>query len=244
MKTRHMSAGLLVAALAPGLNACAGAPFARDFPLADCAFVTESQNLYFPLQIGSTSHLDNAACVAAGNCDTLEKVIITVLNETHDITMAIDGVMRTIPTRVVEERETKNGELVEVSRNYFAQCSGTQDVYYFGEAVDIYENGQIVDNHGAWEAGVDGARPGLVMPGGAFRPGARYYQEFAQDVAMDRAENVRAGLTVEVPAGTFSDCVKIEETTPLEPGHVSAKFYCPGVGIARDADAVLTQIVE
>jgi hypothetical protein len=104
---------------------------------------------------------------------------ISVLNETRQV----NGV----ETRIVEERESVNGQLVEISRNYFAISRRTSDVFYFGEAVDIYKNGQVTSHEGAWESGVAGAHFGLAMPGTPLL-GARYYQELAPKVAMDRAE--------------------------------------------------------
>jgi hypothetical protein len=92
--------------------------------------------------------------------------------------------------RVVEEREWQDDELVEVSRNFFARCKETGDVFYFGEEVDLYEDGEIVGHGGAWLAGRDGALPGIIMPG-RFLLGSRYYQEVAPDIALDRGENSR-----------------------------------------------------
>ena len=84
---------------------------------------------------------------------------VTILDETKEV----DGVK----TRVVEERETKDGQLAEVSRNYFAIDKKTNDVYYFGEDVDIYKDGKVVSHEGAWLSGVGGAQFGLMMPGAA-----------------------------------------------------------------------------
>jgi hypothetical protein len=142
----------------------------------------------------------------------------------------------------MEERESENGELVEVSRNFVADCWPSHDVYYFGEEVDIYENGKIVDHEGAWLAGKHGALPGILMPEDGFMLGSRYFQERAPGVAMDRAEHVRAGFSMQVPAGKFDNCVEVEETTPLEPDDVSTKVYCRGVGLVRDDDLELTAI--
>ena len=86
-----------------------------------------------------------------------ERLIISVLDETK----MVDGV----ETRVVEERETMDGKLVEVSRNYFAISKRTNDVFYFGEDVDIYKDGKVVNHSGAWLSGVNDARFGLMMPG-------------------------------------------------------------------------------
>ena len=244
MKPMYMLAALVFFLVIPGAIAAETKPFTKHFPLAECDFVTEGNNPYFILQIGRETHFDNSACVDAGNCDEFEEVIITVLDETQDITMEIDGAPQTITTRVVEENESVEGELAEVSRNFFAECAATRDVYYFGETVDDYEDGVVVGHGGEWEAGVDNATPGIIMPGGAFLLGARYFQEFAPGVAKDQGENVKMGITKVVPAGTYEDCVKVKETTPLEPGDVSIKMYCPGVGLVFDDGLELISIVE
>lgn len=126
-----------------------------------------------------------------------EKLVITVLDDTIDI----GGVT----TRVVEEREWKDGALCEVSRNLFAICKDTRDAFYFGEDVDDYKNGAIVGHGGAWRADEPGTKPGLIMPG---RPkvGMKYYQEIAPGVAMDRAEVINLNADFKTPAGCFQGC--------------------------------------
>src|SRR5207244_13152598 len=109
-----------------------------------------------------------------------------------------------VETRVVEEAETDKGNPVEVSRNYFAISKRTNSVFYFGEDVDTYKNGAITGHEGAWLAGTNGARFGLAMPGEP-RPKAKYYQEIAPKVAMDRAEIVGVGATVPTPAGVCTN---------------------------------------
>jgi len=79
---------------------------------------------------GRQAYFSNQRCVAAGDCDELEELWITVTNRTRDIQLREDGVTRTITTRVVQELETADGELVEISRNFFAVCQPTRDVYY------------------------------------------------------------------------------------------------------------------
>ena len=124
-------------------------------------------------------------------------LIITVLDETKTIA----GVV----TRIIEERESADGKLIEVSRNYFAIGAKSHHVYYFGEDVDMIKDGKIVSHEGAWLAGVDGAKQGIVMPGENLL-GAKYYQERAPKVAMDRAENVSTNEVVKTPAGKFPHC--------------------------------------
>lgn len=154
-----------------------------------------------------------------------EYVIISVLGETE----IVDG----IETRVIEEREFEDGELVEISRNFFAMAKETGDVFYFGEDVDDYENGKIIGHSGQWRAGQDGARAGLYMPATPV-VGMRYYMEHNPGVAMDRAEIFDANATVETPAGTFRESLIVTESSPLEPDDESYKRYAPGVGMIFD----------
>jgi hypothetical protein len=202
--------------------------YTSDFALEFCDQLKPSGgNLYFSLVPGTRLRLEGD-----DDGDFIE-VEIKVLDQTKIIEFEINGQMIEAKTRVVREREWENGELVEVSKNYFARCKKTGDVYYFGEDVDIYEDGEVVSHDGAWLAGEDGAQPGLIMPS-VFTLGSRYFQEFAPGVAMDRAKHVETGLVVDTPAGTFENCVRIVETTPLEPGSESTKIYAPGVGLIVD----------
>lgn len=159
-----------------------------------------------------------------------DQLFITVLDETR----MVDGV----ETRVVEERESEDGELVEVSRNFFAISTRTNSVFYFGEEVDEYEDGKVTGHGGQWMAGEDDARFGLMMPGQVLLKG-RYFQEIAEGVAMDRAEIVSMDETIETPAGKFEDCLKTIETNPLKPRERESKVYAPGVGLLRDGSMVL-----
>lgn len=199
-----------LAGAAPGADG-----FADRFRVDPAALADTGTNPYFRLEPGYRLRL------AGGG----EEVVITVLDETE----LVDGVR----TRVVEERETRGGELVEVSRNFFAADPVTGDVYYFGEDVDDYAGGRVTGHGGSWRSGVDGARFGLLMPG-APRVGMRHYQEVAPGVALDRAEVVSTSDAVRVPFGTLRDVVTVEETSPLEPLVTGRKSYAPGVGLVRD----------
>ena len=172
-------------------------------------------NPYFPLVPGLVIHL----------AEDDETVVISVLDETK----VVDGV----ETRVVEERETEDGELTEISRNYFATDKTTGDVYYFGEDVDVYEDEKVASHEGAWLSGVDGAKFGLMMPG---KPtlGDKYYQEVSPEEAMDRAEIVKLDTTLKTPLRTFTGVVYCRETSPLEGNEVSHKWYARGVGMIGD----------
>jgi hypothetical protein len=138
-----------------------------------------------------------------------------------------------VDTRVVEEREWRGGELIEVSRNFLAIHPKTGDVYYFGEDVDMYRKGRVVSHEGAWRHGRHDARFGLMMPG-LPSVGMRFYQELAPGVAMDRVEIVSLSDTLTTPAGTFARCLRTKESTPLERGS-EYKIYAPGVGLVQDS---------
>ena len=161
------------------------------------------------------------------------QLIITVLNETKKV----DGV----ETRVVEERETKGGKLVEVARNYFAISKRTNDVFYFGEDVDMYKDGKIANHDGSWLSGVNGSKFGLMMPGRVLLH-SRYYQEVAPNIAMDRATIVSVTETVKTPAGEFKNCVKVEETSPLSRFTTEHKYYAPGIGMVSDGEMKLVKV--
>jgi hypothetical protein len=187
-------------------------------------FTPQVDNPYFPLAVGSRLVLEGDEDGAA------LRVEITVLDETETVAE--------VTTRVVEERETEDGELVEVSRNFFAQApDGT--VCYFGEDVEIFEDGEVVGNEGEWRAGVGGAVPGILMPA-APEAGMGFRQEVAPGVAEDRAVITAVGEPVTVPAGTFTETVRFLESSPLEPGATSVKVFARDVGLVVDDAAVLT----
>ncbi len=215
-----------VAGMMAAIQKPAKSGWADTFVVDKSDFVSAGSNAFFRLEPGYRLKLEGR--------EGLSRVtlVITVLNETRNV----DGV----ETRIVEERESKGGKLVEVSRNFFAFNPADRGVYYFGEEVDIYKNGKIVDHEGAWESGKNGARFGLMIPGQVVL-GARYYQESAPGVAMDRAEIVSIDEALKTPAGEFRGCLKTRETSPLEKGARESKMYAPGVGLIKDASLLLVE---
>jgi len=238
---------LLVVAMCLGMSgniASAECPddeeFTKDFRLENCKFRARGINPYFILIPGYKLVLEG---VEEDDGEEVEiRAEITVLRHKQWIDLREEGIGM-VKTRVVEEREYEDDELVEVSRNFFAICKKTNSVYYFGEDVDDYEDGVIVGHDGAWRAGEDGAMPGLMMPG-TFLLGSKYFQEWAPNAdAVDRGENLEMGLIVETPAGIFDDCVLVVDTNPAEgicdPDDGDEKMYCPGVGLVIDEDLEL-----
>jgi hypothetical protein len=191
-----------------------------------CTWSSTGKNDFFILEPGDQSIFDGREGKLSVH------LVITVLNDTKQI----GGV----ETRVVEERESHDGELSEVSRNFFAVCGPTNDVFYFGEDVDMYKGGKLDNHEGSWVAEKDGAKPGVFMPARTLL-GSRFYQEIAPGVAMDRVEIVSDNETLKTPAGEFHDCLKTEETTPIEPGTKEYKIFARGVGLIQDGELLLTK---
>ena len=195
-----------------------------SFHLEDRTFSTFGRNRFFSLEPGHQLVLQSDE----------EKVVITVLDETKTI-----GGVR---TRVIEEREEKDGQLAEVSRNFFAICKEHGDVFYFGEEVDDYKDGKIVAHGGAWRADEPDSKAGIIMPG-TILLGARHYQEISPK-AMDRAEIIADDVTMTTPEGTFKNCIRVEETSGLDPDEKCYKTYAPGVGIIQDEDLLLVRYTK
>ena len=197
-----------------------GKKWTDSFNQENCTFSSVGRNRFFILEPGYQLVLESDK----------EKVTITVLNETKKI--------GNVESRIVEEREEENGELKEVSRNFFAICKEHGDVFYFGEEVDDYEDGRIVRHSGAWRADQKDSKAGIIMPG-TILLGARHYQEISPE-AMDRAEIINDDVTMKTPAGTFKNCIRVEETSGIDPDDKCYKTYAPGVGLIQDEDLLLT----
>jgi hypothetical protein len=215
--------------IAAGLSACAvmllaqpAKDFQSVFPVDKKNLGIKGSNPYFPLTPGYQLSYRHGK-----DTDTL-----TVLSETK----VIDGV----ESRIVEDREEKNGQLVELTRDYYAIDSATNDVYYMGEDVDVYKNGKVAGHEGSWLSGVNGAKFGLMMPG-APKARQKFYQELAPGAGQDRAEIVSIQEKIATPAGTFEKCVHVVETSPMEKGLHDHKWYAPGVGPVKDAEMVLVK---
>lgn len=200
-----------------------------SFNLEDCNLGPNGVNGYFILEPGYQLILE-------GQEDGAQiQLKISVLNETK--------IVNGTEARVVEEVETEDGEIVEISRNWFVICKPANDIFYLGEEVDIYEDGEIVNHEGAWETGVDNAKLGMIMPG---KPeiGMKYYQEVAPGIAEDRAEIVGLDKVIDTPAGKFERVLETEETNPLKPDEKESKFYAPGIGLIQEEILKLVKYVN
>lgn len=152
--------------------------------------------------------------------DGKERIEVTILGETK--------IVMGVGTRVVRDQVFLDGELIEDTWDWYAQDK-EGNVWYFGEKTAEYENGEITTTAGSWEGGVDGAKPGIVMKADP-KVGDSYWQEYYKGEAEDRADVLALGESVAVPYGSFADCLKTYDYTPLDPNAKEHKYYCKGVG--------------
>jgi hypothetical protein len=154
---------------------------------------------------------------------TEERVVVTVTDKTKKVANGITA-------RVITDVVTENGKPVETTDDWYAQ-DNDGNVWYLGEAVRNFEDGRFVDREGSFEAGVDGAQPGIAMPADP-EPGLAYRQEYYKGEAEDRGAVITVGQErVEVPAGFYGkDVLMTRDLVPLEPKVQELKFFAPGVG--------------
>lgn len=181
-------------------------------------FVEAVENAYLPLSPG-------ARWVYEGESDgEPERIEVVVTDETRDV--------MGVTTTVVRDTVRRGGEVVEVTDDWFAQ-DREGNVWYFGEDSKEYEDGEVAGTEGSWEAGIDGALPGIVMRATPMVADA-YRQEYLPGEAEDMAEVLRTYATLSVPFGAFGQVVVTEEWSPLEPETIEHKYYAPGVGLLRE----------
>src|SRR5882672_2391828 len=200
--------------------------FTEYFPVDASEWATTGKNPFFILEPGYFTILEGKE---DGKDVRLES---NVQNETKKIAG--------VECRVVVEKAFENGQLKEVARDYYAFSTKTASVYYFGEDVDNYKDGKIDNHNGSWLAGEKNARYGLLMPGIALL-GSRFHQEIAPGHGMDRLEIVGQREPTDAPAGRFEHCVKVEETSPLQPGLKDYKLFAPGIGVVEEGGAKLVK---
>jgi hypothetical protein len=146
---------------------------------------------------------------------------VTVQDETYTVASGIEA-------RVVHDRVTRDGAVVEDTLDWYAQ-DGDGNIWYLGEKTAEYENGQVVSTEGSWEAGVDGAQPGIAVPADP-EPGLTYRQEYLKGQAEDQGAVLSTDEQVGVPTGIYTGALLTRDTTALEPDLVELKFYAPGIG--------------
>ncbi len=196
---------------AQGGNARSEEAYAPNIDPAD--FTTRIDNKYFPLEPGTTF-------VYGGKTqEGTERIEVTITNDAKRVA-GVECV-------VVRDKVFLDGGLIEDTFDWYAQDK-KGNVWYFGEDTRQYQDGRVASTKGAWEAGVDGARPGVAMRAQP-QVGDRYRQEYAPGEAEDMGQVLSLRQRASVPVGTF-DAVVIKNSSRLDPGSSEDKFYASGVG--------------
>lgn len=199
---------------APSNPATVRTPYAPDIEADE--FADRIDNPFFPLVPGTA--------LRYASTDGGETGTVTVTDRTRTVM----GITAT----VVLDQVYSDGELAEETYDWYAQDE-EGNVWYMGEDSRELEGGQVTSTAGSWEAGRDGALPGIIM---LAQPavGQRYRQEYLEGEAADIGKVLELGVSVTTPYGSFQDCIRTENTTPLEPRVRETKVYCRGVGLVLE----------
>jgi hypothetical protein len=238
MQRRNVPAAVIVA-LASAAAACTGEPSAPATPRATASaapaeagtglpqgaepvrldprqFTTRIDNPYWPMEPGTRWTYREA-----DEEGTVQRVVVVVTHQTKRIANGVTA-------RVVRDTVTEDGELVEDTRDWYAQ-DRDGNIWYLGEQTAEFEDGAIVTREGSFEAGVDGALPGVVMPADP-EPGMRYRQEYYAGQAEDNGTVLSTEEMAQVPHGFFRHALLTKDTNALEPRVLEYKLYARGVG--------------
>jgi hypothetical protein len=179
-------------------------------------FTAEIDNPYWPMSVGSRWVYHETDSEGAD-----QKVVVTVTDKTKQIANGVEA-------RVVHDVVSEDGVPVEVTDDWYAQ-DADGNIWYLGEDTTEYENGKPTTTAGSFEAGVDGAQPGIILPADP-EVGQTYRQEYYNGEAEDAGAILKLDAQAEVPFGHFPDALMTEDTNPLEPKVLEFKFYAKGVG--------------
>jgi hypothetical protein len=202
----------------------ASTPSGRSLPQGDdpidldpADFTAGSDNRYFPLEPRRQWIYQET-----DETGTKVRVVVTVTSETRDIANGVEA-------RVVRDTVTEDGQLIEDTRDWYAQ-DGEGNVWYLGEETAEFENGELTTREGSFEAGVDGALPGIIMPAEP-EVGISYRQEYYKGEAEDNGAVLAVDQQVDVAKGHFDDVLLTADTITIEPDVLEYKLYAPDVGL-------------
>lgn len=212
-------AATLATVLLPG---CGGDPSSPPYdPVIPASWAPSVTHPFFPLVPGTAYDFRASSGVETSH--------IEVMTETRTI--------MGVTASVVHDQVFADGSLAEDTFDWFAQ-DADGNVWYLGEDSKELDHGQVTSTEGSWEWGVNGALPGVVMwADPSAHMSEEYRQEYLKGVAEDLAVVVGLDETVQVPAGSFSGCLKTRERNPLESGSSEYKYYCRDVGPVLETDA-------
>lgn len=203
------------AAPAPATSGTAASPQplpqgSQPIRLDPAAFSATIDNPYWPMRPGSRWVYREGAA----------RDVLTVQNATKTVAG--------IPARVIHDVLTENGKVTEDTYDWYAQ-DRDGNVWYLGEDTKEFTQGKPPSTKGSWQAGVDGAQAGVIVPAHP-TVGLTYRQEYYKGQAEDAGQILLVGGHVQVPYGSFDSTLKTKDYSPLEPNVVEQKYYAPGVG--------------
>ena len=208
----------------PPADVSSGLPQGADPVQLDPAnFTTTIDNPYWPMEPGTRWTFRETDGIGG-------ELFVTVIVTTETKLLA-NG----ITARVVRDTVTRDGEVVEDTFDWYAQDADGA-IWYLGEDTAEFENGSIVSTHGSFEAGVDGALPGIAIPASPV-PGMTYRQEYFAGEAEDNGEVLSTQMLASSPYGEFTNALLTLDTITIEPGIAQLKFYARGVGPVLILDA-------
>jgi hypothetical protein len=192
----------------------------KPFPIDAADFTTEIDNPYWPMKPGSRWIFRETD--AEGS---VSKVVVTVLDKTKMIANGVEA-------RIVHDQVSEGGEVKEDTYDWYAQ-DADGNLWYFGEDTTEYENGKPKTKEGSWEAGVDGALPGIIMPADP-QVGMTYREEYYKGHAEDGASIISTDALAKVPYGRFDQGVQTRNFSGIEPDVIEEKIYAKGVGVVLE----------
>jgi hypothetical protein len=225
---RHATLAVTIALLTSTAIACGGGQSdsasllpqgSKPFKVDPGDFTTEIDNPYWPMKPGC--HWVYRETNAEGD---VQRNDVVVTNQTKMIA-GIEAV-------VVHDTVRQRGQLTEDTFDWYAQDS-EGNVWYLGEDTTEYENGKVKTKEGSWEAGVDGALGGIVVPADP-KPGLTYREEYYKGHAEDGADVLTLNSHAKVPQGTYDNLLQTRNFSPIEPDVVEEKFYALGVGVVLE----------
>ena len=190
-----------------------------EVQLDPAEFVSGVDNPYWPLEPGTMWVYE------AEVEDGTERIEVVVEEETR--------MVAGIECVVVRDTVSIDGALVEDTWDWYAQDT-EGNVWYMGEDSTEYENGEAVSTAGSWEAGVDGALPGIKVWAEPRVGGEAYYQEVYRREAEDLGRDLATDGTASVAFGDYADLLVVEEWNKLAPDAVELKYYAEGIGVVME----------
>jgi hypothetical protein len=192
----------------------------KPLPIDPSRFTTEIDNPYWPMKPGSQWIFRETDAEGSAS-----KVVVTVLDKTKMIANGVEA-------RIVHDQVTEGGQIKEDTYDWYAQ-DGDGNLWYLGEDTTEYENGKPKTKEGSWEAGVDGAEAGIIMPASP-EVGMTYREEYYKGHAEDGASIISTDALAKVPYGRFTGGVQTRNFSGIEPDVIEEKIYAKGVGVVLE----------